>query len=70
MPKVFFRWSSAVTWLRLPASVRLNRPSFESLGRFNTRCKDKLNRPGSDGGSQSMEDESHGGTKEVQRRAA
>ncbi|MBM6406070.1 hypothetical protein JQN72_17680 [Phycicoccus sp. CSK15P-2] len=29
-----------------------------------------LNRPGSGGGSQSMEDESHGGTEEVQRRAA
>ncbi len=29
-----------------------------------------LNRPGSDGGSQSMEDESHGSTQEVPRRAA
>lgn len=30
----------------------------------------RLNRPGSDGGSQSMEDESHGSTQEVPRRAA
>jgi class 3 adenylate cyclase/predicted esterase len=30
----------------------------------------KVNRPGSDGGSQSMEDESHGSTQEVPRRAA
>lgn len=30
----------------------------------------KLNRPGSDGGSQSMEDESHVSTQEVRRRAA
>lgn len=29
-----------------------------------------VNRPGSDGGSQSMEDESHGSTQEVPRRAA
>ena len=29
-----------------------------------------MNRPGSDGGSQSMEDESHGSTEEVPRRAA
>jgi hypothetical protein len=29
-----------------------------------------LDRPGSDGGSQSMEDESHGSTQEVPRRAA
>lgn len=31
---------------------------------------DKLNRPGSGGGSQSMEDESYGSTEEVRRRAA
>ena len=30
----------------------------------------RVNRPGSDGGSQSMKDESHVGTQEVQRRAA
>ena len=30
----------------------------------------ELNRPGSDGGSQSMEDESHGSTEEVPRRVA
>lgn len=29
-----------------------------------------LNRPGFGGGSQSRKDESHGGTEEVQRRAA
>ncbi len=29
-----------------------------------------LNRPGSDGGSQSMEDESHVSTQEVRRRVA
>ncbi len=34
------------------------------------RFLDDLNRPGSDGGSQSMEDESHVSTEEVQRRAA
>lgn len=45
--------------------VMLAEPSGQRLGQFRD-----LNRPGSDGGSQSMEDESHGGTQEVPRRAA
>jgi hypothetical protein len=36
---------------------------------FASRDLDTVNSPGSDGGSQSMEDESHGSTQEVPRRA-
>ena len=41
---------------------------MESIRLYGTEVI--LNRPGSDGGSQSMEDECHGSTQEVPRRAA
>ena len=52
------------TAVRMPSSANLT----ESHARINTTRL--MNRPGSDGGSQSMEDESHGSTQEVPRGVA
>lgn len=43
---------------------------YDWSGNTDVNFTGTLNRPGSGGGSQSMEDESHGSTQEVPRRAA
>ena len=48
----------------------LARRQYRGPDRPGLRGRRGLNRPGSDGGSQSMEDESHGSTQEVPRRVA
>ncbi|NYG57282.1 hypothetical protein BJ980_000205 [Nocardioides daedukensis] len=45
-------------------------PASADLAARKTAQLERVNRPGSDGGSQSMEDESHGSTQEVPRRVA
>jgi hypothetical protein len=60
-----------VTSDELPPQRQLsNLASRVGLSHSCQEARRELNRPGSDGGSQSMEDESHGSTEEVPRRVA
>lgn len=61
-----FRDGQVSIWYSLPAD-RMGAVIDQGQLKRDLR---RLNRPGSDGGSQSMEDESHGGTEEVPRRVA